>query len=424
MSFDLCASAKQMVRTSALFCLLVVPVFSGCAQATPTPEPVTITFVHPDFDAEYYQVLVDEFNKSYPYITVEIRSYTGGIMDDLRGGDVDVFVTAPYILIQLQAQRDILSLDPFIEQDQSLNLPDFYPGVLDLFTFEGKTWAVPAGVNVAVMFYSRDLFDQNGVPYPEIGWTWNEFLEAGLAISDPDAGIYGYTTTGTVTDPTYPEVPFFIYQHGGRLFDSVLNPTHTTFDDPLTIEAVEWYARLFHEYDIAPTPAEARRAFGGGQYAIFDGLRHGQVGMWVGQLSDRGGMTWPVEWFVNWGMAPLPRDVQSITQADVEGYAIHAQTENPDACWQWITFLSQQMPYRLMPARKSLAESTAYGRLVGEEVAIVARASMEDAVLINLVAFAEFGDDMDLLAEAVGEVIDENMTPREAMEWAQQRAEQ
>jgi hypothetical protein len=187
---------------------------------------------------------------------------------------------------------------------------------------------------------------------------------------------------------------------------------------------VEWYAGLFHEHDVAPTPSEARRAFGGNQYAFFDGLRHGKVGMWIGMLSERGGMTWPVEWFVNWGMVPLPRDAQAITQADVEGYAIYAQTEHPDACWQWITFLSQRIPYRLMPARQSLAESTAYGQLVGEDVAIVARASMENAVLINLIAFAEFEDDMNVLAEAVGEVIDENMTPREAMEWAQRRAEQ
>jgi ABC-type glycerol-3-phosphate transport system substrate-binding protein len=415
---------KQTIRTSAFLCLLLGPIIAGCAGATPTPEPVAITFVHPDFDTEYYETLVAEFNESYPYITVELRSQTGSIINELGGGHVDVFAASPYALIQLRGQGDILSLDPFIERDQSFNLPDFYPGVVELLTIEGKTWAVPAGIDVAVMFYSQDLFDQYGVPYPEIGWTWNDFLEAGLAISDPDAGIYGYTTTGTVTDPGYPEVPFFIYQHGGRLFDSLRNPTYTTFDDPLTIQAVEWYARLFHEYDVAPTPSEARRAFGGNQYAVFDGLRHGKVGMWIGMLSERGGMTWPVEWFVNWGMVPLPRDAQAITQADVEGYAIYAQTEHPDACWQWITFLSQRIPYRLMPARKSLAESTAYGQLVGEDVAIVARASMENAVLINLIAFAEFEDDMGVLAEAVGEVIDENMTPEEAMEWAQRRAEQ
>ena len=196
------------------------------------------------------------------------------------------------------------------------------------------------------------------------------------------------------------------------------------FDDPLTVEALEWYAGLYHEYEVAPTPQEARSAFGGGQYAFFDGLRHGRVGMWMGGFSERGGLTWPVEWFVNWGMAPLPRDAQSITQAQIEGYAIYSQTGHPDACWQWIVFLSRQTPERLMPARKSLAESSAYGKLVGEDVAAVARASMESAVLINLGAFVEFEGAMDVFAEAVGDVIDGEATPQEALSEAQRRAEQ
>ena len=41
----------------------------------------------------------------------------------------------------------------------------------------------------------------------------------------------------------------------------------------------------------------------------------------------------------------------------VEGYAISSQTEHHDACWEWIAWLSEQVPYRQMPARRSLAAS-------------------------------------------------------------------
>jgi multiple sugar transport system substrate-binding protein len=280
------------------------------------------------------------------------------------------------------------------------------------------------------MFYSRDLFDQYGVPYPEIGWAWDDFLNTGLTITDPDAGVYGYATNSLTTNPTYSDVGFFVYQHGGRLFDSLQNPTRTTFDDPLTVEAVGWYADLYHEYDIAPTPREARTTFGGGQYAFYEGMRRGKVGMWNGSFSERGGLVWEVDWLVNWGMAPLPQDAQSVTQAQVEGYALHAQTQHPEACWEWIVFLSQQMipdaqhAHRLVPARKSVAESTAYRQLVGADIAAVARASMENAVMIDLVAFAEFEDAMNIFGGAVREVIDGNLTPLEAMTQAQRRVEE
>jgi multiple sugar transport system substrate-binding protein len=405
-------------------CLILALACSGCATAAPTPEPVTIGFAHPDVDVDFYQAMVDEFGVSHPHITVELHASGGNPFGALGTGDADVLVVSPYALIALQQQGQIISLDPFIEQERSFDLSGFYPGAMEPLTMEGKRWAIPAGVDVLVTFYSRDLFDQHSLPYPEIGWTWDDFLNAGLTITDPDEGIYGYTTTGTMTDPSYFDAVFFIYQHGGRLFDSLQDPSHTTFDDPLAVDAVDWYARLYHEYDIAPTPQEARQAFGGGQYAIYDGLRHGKVGMWFGMLSERGGIGWPVEWFVNWGMAPLPQDVTSITQAQVEGYVIYAETKHPDACWEWITFLSQQMPYRLMPARKALAESSAYGQRVGQDVAAVARASMENAVLINLLAFAEFEGDMENFARAVGEVIDETSTPQAAMDWVQQQTEQ
>lgn len=408
--------------TCVIICLAAIPL-SGCVKPAPPPEPVTITFAYPEVDAEYYEPLAQEFNELHLHITVELLARPWNALDDLEAGDVDVFVTEPFALSELQERGDILSLDPFIERDDSFGLSDFYPGTVELLSIEGRTWAIPAGLDVLVMFYNQDLFDQHAVPYPEIGWTWEDFLNSAVAVSDPDAGIFGYTTTGPTTSPTYFDAALVVYQRGGRLFDDLQDPTRATFDDPATIEALEWYASLYHEYDVAPTPQEARKAFSGSQYAFFEGLRRGKVGMWIGGLSDRGGLTWPAEWFVDWGMAPLPRNVQAITQAEAEGYAIYSQTQHRDACWQWIAFLGEQMPYRLMPARKSIAESTAYEQHVGADIAAVARVSMENAVLINPRAFGELGETMDIFAEAVGKIVNEDSTPQEAMVWAQEEAE-
>ena len=47
-------------------------------------------------------------------------------------------------------------------------------------------------------------------------------------------------------------------------------------------------------------------------------------------------------------------------------------TDYPDACWEWITFLDEQMPPFTIPARRSMAESDAYRERVGQETADVA----------------------------------------------------
>ena len=417
---------ERLVLAWGIACLVAIPL-AGCTEAVPPLEPVTITFACPDVDEEYYKELAQQFNEQYPHLTVELHSTGRDPLDDVNTGDVDVLVVAPWAVGELQAEGTLLNLDPFIEQDESFALSDFYPGTIELFTAEGRTWAVPGGVDVLVTFYNRDLFDQHNLPYPDVGWTLNDLLRSAVEIRDPDAGIYGYVTSGTTNEPSYFDAALLVYLHGGRLFDSLQAPTRTTFDDPLTVEALEWYADLYHEYDVAPTPKEARSTFGASEYAFYDGMRKGQVGMWFGGLSERGGMAWPVEWYINWGMAPLPRDAQLVTQADVEGYAIYAQTGYPDACWEWIKFLTRYMPssaaQRLMPARRTLAESKAYEQLAGEQVARTARASMENAILINPRAFGEWENAMQVFAQAVAKVVNEEATPAEALGEAQRLAE-
>ena len=393
-----------------VFCLLAIPI-SGCGVTSPTPEPARIAFAHRQGETDFYQALVQKFNESYPHITVELQG-PGAFK-------ADVFLDLPFSANERQKQDEILSLDSFIEQDESFDLGDFYPGTVELFTSEGKTLAIPSGVNTLVMFYNQDLFDQYDVSYPEIGWTWDEFLNAALAIRDPDASIFGYT--GSLGSDS-PDAVLFIYQHGGRIFDDLQNPTRTTFDDPLTIEALEWYARLINKHNVAPTPEQARRVFGTSGSGIYRGILQNKVGMWIGWFAERGGLTWPVEWYMRWGVVPVPRDAQSVTMAMAEGYFISAETQHPDACWQWIAFLSRQMPSSMIPSRKSVAESTAYEQQVGSEVASVARASIENAELVSP-ELAEFGENLDLFFRALDNIINERSTPEEAMSWAQREFE-
>ena len=126
---------------------------------------------------------------------------------------------------------------------------------------------------------------------------------------------------------------------------------------------------------------------------------------------------------MRWGMAPLPRDAQSATLMSVEGYFVSSQAQHPDACWQWISFLSEQTSHLLAPARKSLVESAAYEQQVGSGVAAVAQASMESAMLPSSPRLVEFGGVWEIFWRALDEIISGSSTPEEAMARAQQEAE-
>ena len=396
----------------ASLCLVLL---ASCIGGTPTPEPVTITFAHPKPDTDTYQRLLQRFNEAYPYITIELQPKDSDMLSGLGPGDADVFVSSQFAQIWLREQGTILNLTPFVEQDEAFQPSDLYPGTMGLYTSEGQIWGIPASVDVMVMFYNQDLFDQYGVSYPQIGWRWDDFLAAAMAIRDPQADVFGYV-------PNNAYGPFdalvFIYQHGGGIFDDLQKPSRTTFDDPLTIEALEWYTDLMYGSNVAPTPEQMQQALGSSQ-GVRRGIQLGKVGMWMELLSQRE-EPWTADLCL--GIVSLPVDQQPATMTLIEGYFISAQTPHADACWEWISFLSQQLPGRLIPVRKSLAEGDEFTRQAGSEVAAIARASMENALLLSP-ELAAFEQAVDVFGKAFDAVINGRSTPLEAMTWAQQEAQ-
>jgi multiple sugar transport system substrate-binding protein len=408
------------VRRLVLACLVALTGVwvASCARTAPAREPATIAFAYPEDASEHYEALVLAFNERHPQITVELRPKTWEELYSVEAESADVFWVSQDMAANLPDPIEFMTLNSLIEQDEAFQLSAFYPGAVDVMSDEGETWAIPFGMNLVVMYYNRDLFDQYNVPYPETGWTWDDFLQRAVALRDPDARVFGYGPRLHLNDAT-----FFIYQHGGRIVDDLENPTRTTFDDPLNIEALDWYARLVHDYDAAPSLNQSSRAYGYGSYAIYEGIWKGKVGMWMGMLSERGGGEWSLRWTMRWGIVPLPSDVQSTTQALVYGLAISPQTEHPDACWEWIAWLSEQVPYGLMPARRSLAESSAYKDQVGAEVAAAARASMEHADIVDMAALGQFEGALDAYSDALEDILQGFATPLEAMDKAQRAAQ-
>jgi multiple sugar transport system substrate-binding protein len=412
---------RTRIKRSKLFCTtacLLAVVLCGCRGGTvePTLEPITIIFVHLSSDTEYYRALVSEFNASYPQIVIELQPVRQWNYE-VDPQTVDVFIATPYQVTALQEQGDILNLSPIIEQSLSFNSPDFHPGLLEAFSNEEGIWAVPLGVDPLVMYYNKDLFDKTGAMYPRNGWAWEGFLDAALAVTDLETNTFGYISTPDSADPL-----LFIYQHGGRILDSLEEPTRTTFDDPLTVEAVEWYADLVLDHNVIPTPEQMRGAFPGSR-GVSEAIRLGRIGMWVDSLSERGGQDWRRSWDMEWGVAGLPRDLQSITLIGTEGYFISSHTQNREACWRWVSFLSQQPPSRMAPARRLILESGAYEQEVGSEVAAAARDSLGNAVMISprLAAFGEVLE--ETFFPAIDAILEESATPEEALAAAQGEAE-
>lgn len=401
----------------------------ACGTPEPPPKPVTISFGYATGDnrasvREKYQDLAAQFNELYPQITVEVgfddllSAYTHGEIEN------DVLLLPDFTFGLFMDADGLLPLNSLIEMDSSFPVEDYYPGILDMFGRDGETFGIPAGVDPYVFFYNRDLFDQFGVVYPQMDWSWDDFLIATAAIRDPGAGVYGYgSTLFRGQDSRYLESTLFIYQHGGRIYDDLRNPTAFIFDDPIAIEALNWYASLYTVHGVAPTRTQASQAFGGPEdRAIYQGIGDGKVGIWGGGFSARrGSYYWPAPYAFRYGVLPPPRGQNSFNLAYGNAYVISTTTLYPEESWKWISFLCEQMDEVLVPVRKSMVESKAFETLVGGENAGVIRQIIPTVTLFPLLYNNEVVFDRSNFQTALEHMVERNEDPRDAMVWASER---
>ncbi|MFC1879417.1 ABC transporter substrate-binding protein [Chloroflexota bacterium] len=356
----------------SLYCfvliILVVNSLSACVGREISPEPVTITFVYPESpDWKRYQALADEFQKKYPNITIKLRASPGGkIIREVDSG-VDAFIWWPDPSLSSPENPVIQSIEPLLDQASELSPADFYPRSLEMFSWDGVLWALPAEIDMQLLYFNQEYFDERGVAYPQIGWTWEDLLSTAQLMTTvtgqgrPATGYYGL-----VSNPRWGDFIPFIYQHGSDIFG---------WDDPRLAEALQWYADLSRLYGVMPQPKYVDY---GDTYGFF---REQQAAMWIGFLADRDGWgfhhlaaPWPFEW----GAIPLPMGAQTeSTLYRGQGYYISARCKNVPAAWSWIQFLSSHPLGKALPARQAIAESDNFRELVGEQVAGAALYAVE-----------------------------------------------
>lgn len=332
----------------------VAAVLASCRSKTeetvdrsPT-EVVTIYFACPEQDLDKFKRLAEIFHDQNPLVHVEVVS-----LDDVRDGatnrDIDRLVmsrvdTAYYWLTYEGAvDGSFLDLKPFIDADKNFDVEDFFPNTLTTFEYQGGIWALPSEANVSYLLYNRDLFDEAGVAYPEIGWSREDFLSAALRIAN-------YYEAGT----------HFGYSDGARgafisFFADRQSNDNISLLSPSIIEDVRWYTDMASTPNAMFSPRSAQQGFD----KLHELLEDGRIAMWEGS------------WFEyeyrqsigNIGLTLYPTMEGSRALAHMYGYVISSGSEYPQESWQWLQFLSHQTlhnNYYLLPSRRSVAEAVGY----------------------------------------------------------------
>jgi ABC-type glycerol-3-phosphate transport system substrate-binding protein len=362
---------------------------TGCDVILPPQmEPITLRFAYREGVVAPDQLL-DLFEQRNPGITIERvelpRFNNGTLATQLRAGEIDVFQDSRDALSYAR-QGLIIPLQDLLPQEWQEIRDDFYPGSWEALEVEGQQWGIPAGLDLYIFYINKTAMDALGLEMPPTDWRLVDLVLFADQLNFPDrsASPTGGPLFGFCTDPDGFDPLIFIYMHGGSIVDDINNPTEVTVDDPLVIEAVQWYSDLLNRYDVVPDITQVRRFYSRG---FAEAAVVGACGIWMGWFSNRGGLDTPYKWTSDWDILPPPQDAEAAAMGEVDAYYVTSACEEQAAALELIRFLSSywESSGQKLPPRLSVANDEDYADALGFDIAEAVSAFPRQIIIVPAV---------------------------------------
>jgi multiple sugar transport system substrate-binding protein len=327
-------------RLALLAAALVAITAAGCGSDSGEAGdggPVTLRFLWWGSDARHKmtQQMIDAFEAEHPTIKVEGEftgwgDYWDKLATSVAGGNAPDVIQQESRYVREYADRKAL-LD-LSQHSSVLKMDKLDPAVAQTGTIDGKTYAVPTGVNAYTVVANPALFEKAGVDVPDdTTWTWDEYLQTASKVSKSgQKDLYGLQNFG------FNDAGLEIYarQRGESLFNA--EGAIGVSDKTLT----EWFTMVLKSRDLGsePQPSLTVEIQAGGIDQSLMATGRGATGVWwtneVPTLSNAAGvelelLRFPGESEAKPGMYLKPAMFLSAS----------ARTEHPEAAATFINWM-------------------------------------------------------------------------------------
>ncbi|MFZ0134906.1 MAG: ABC transporter substrate-binding protein [Desulfobacterales bacterium] len=371
-------------------CLLLAALFflpTGCSEKK---KRLTFWVGGAPQEVDYWEELVAEFEESAGIQVEVIRQPAAtdqrkqGLVIALASGrpDPDVFLMDIIWVTQFVQSHWLEPLDRFFASGSAAQPQAFFPEVIEAVDRHDNTYfALPAFLDVGVLYYRTDLLQRYGFEGPPK--TWETLVRQSLLVQEEERrrhpGFNGFIWQGAQYEGLVCTFLEFAATHGGGL--TAGGTVDLTGDGTLT--ALQFMQDLIQRHRISPPNTytemqeeEVRRSFQRGN-ALFE-----RNWLYAWNLHQQPGSA--VRGRV--GLAPLPHGPGAQTAATLGGWhlGISKSSDAKEAAWRLAEFLlSPQTQKKLMlklgwySARKDLYAEPEVRRAIANVDAleqIVARA--------------------------------------------------
>lgn len=362
-------------RTLAWLCAVCVTLGGalGVAAAAPNRSVVQFAGLAANDFQDALKLVIQQFEKENPDTEIENLILPGSLADKLiamlaTGTAPDVFWVSTGLFAEWGEAGFLHRLNDLERHyHTTFDLNDFWPGSLDTYRYMGQLYGMPREINMALMYYNRDLFDEVGIAYPgadparALSWR-SSFLEAARKLTRDADGDGQPDRFGWHFRKAWWEWFPILWSNGAQLFDE--NVTGAAFHSPQAVEALQYLVDLMYQQRVAPTPDDVKWLGLKADSQHYENLASGRVGMVIDNSIPMTFLRSQPE--VNWDVAAIPgwTGKPRVNLASGGGFAMNAATSNPDAAFKWLAYVTGPQASRTwartsgwVPARRTAATS-------------------------------------------------------------------
>ena len=301
---------------------------------------------------------VARFERAHPeiHVTREVGPHSSTAFHDLvtqklknRDPGIDVYFIDVVWLAEFAAAGWTLPLDARFDENAR---SQFLDGTIRAATWTGHVYAVPAFIDAGMLYYRKDLLEKHHVAVPK---TWRELADGARRIVEAERleqpGLSGYSGQFKQYEGLVCDMLEFVTANGGRFLDE--RAVRATLSDRATLDAVRW-VRDEVIGGLAPRAVLT--------YQEPESLALFLQGLAVFHRN------WPYAWDVSnderesrvagkVGIAPLPAFGDGAGRSALGGwlYGISAYSQQSDAAWAFVDFMTSEEMQRHFALRAALA---------------------------------------------------------------------
>ena len=303
-------------------------------------EPVTLRYSYWGFMLEKQGAIQHAFMDTHPYIRLKEEitgwgTYWQKMLTATAAGNApDVMSHSPYYHVQFAANGVTLPLDAFVERD-GMNLDEYYEGAINQGRWQkgqihcgsGDLHVFPGSWHTGTtFFYNKNHFDEEGIPYPDDTWTWDDLVaKAGMfTVVDAD----GTMKRAGMDTPTNGNgwITNWIFSAGGQMFSD--DYTKCLIKSSEAMESFKYCVDMVREQKVALAPEPGRQ---------FHPFETGQVSMSL--AGDWMMMSWQDIEDFDWNIFNPPKHPVTglgLIDAYQNGAAVSTSSDYPDESWEFI----------------------------------------------------------------------------------------